>query len=106
MPDSWPGNAARGLVVVAVEAVALTLTAYAGLVAFVMVPPGMGGGSEGSPGRAILGIGALVISIVLPTAGFLCAALFWQSKIWLYRAAAAMGVMAVIWIILFAAYLC
>ncbi len=105
MTDSWSGTAVRGLVVVAVEAVALALTAYAGLVAFVMVPPGMGGGSEDSLGRAMLGICALAASVVLPTAGFLSAALLWRSKIWLYRAAAAVGVMAAIWVVLFAAYL-
>lgn len=103
MTDTRLGTASRGVIVVVVEVVALTLTAYAGFVAFVAVPPGMGGGSQDSSGLAMLGMLALVASVVLPSTGFLCAAYFWRERVWVYRAAGAMGAMTMIWVLLFAA---
>ena len=96
-------DARRGATVVVVEVIALALTAYAGFVAFVLVPPGMGGGSQDSTALAVSGVVALVLSIVLPAAGFLCGAFFWRDRVWLYRAAGACGVMTVVWMLLLAA---
>ena len=93
-------DAGRGLTVVVVEAIALAVTAYAGFVAFVSIPPGIGGGSEGSTGRAAVGVVALVCSVLLPSAGFLCGAVFWRDKVWLYRGIGACGAMAVVWMLL------
>ncbi len=95
-------EARQGATVVVVEVIALAITAYAGFVAFVLVPPGMGGGSQDSTSRAVAGVLALVCSVVLPSAGFLCGAFFWRDRIWLYRAAGACGVMVVVWLLLLA----
>ena len=96
-------DARRGATVVVVEMIALAFTAYAGFAAFVLVPPGIGGGSQDSTGLAVTGVVALVLSILLPSAGFLCGAFFWQDKVWVYRAAGACGVMAVVWMLLLVA---
>lgn len=104
MNDTSVGTVSRAAVVAVVEVIAVALAAYAGFVAFVFLPPGLGGGSQGSAGRSLLGIVALLFSIVLPTTGFLCAAWFWRQSVWLYRAAGAAGVMVVIWVLLFAVF--
>ncbi len=93
-------EARRATTVVVVEVIALAITAYAGFVAFVLVSPGIGGGSQDSAGLAAAGVVALACSIVLPSAGFLCGAFFWHDRVWLYRAAGACGVMAVVWLLL------
>jgi hypothetical protein len=98
----WSG-ARRGTTVVVIELIALAITAYAGFAAFVLLPPGMGGGSQDATGLAIAGVVALVCSIVLPSAGFLCGAFFWHDRLWLYRAAGACGVMVVVWLFLLVA---
>jgi hypothetical protein len=98
----WSDAGQRATVVV-IEVIALAFTAYVGFVAFVLVPPGMGGGSQDSTGLAVAGVVALVLSIVLPSAGFLCGAFFWRDRAWLYRAAGACGVMTVVWMLLLVA---
>jgi hypothetical protein len=93
----------RWAMVVVGEIVALVVAVYAGFVAIVLLPPGMGGGSEDSTGLAIAGVVALVASVLLPSSGFLCGAYLWRRTIWLSRAAGACGVMVVIWLLLLVA---
>lgn len=101
MSDTRLGNAIRGMVVVVVELIALAVAAYAGFVAFVVLPPGIAGGSTGSASRFAQGVVALAVSVVTPAAGLLCGAYFWRERVWLYRAAGAIGVMVVVWFLLF-----
>lgn len=97
---SW-ADARRVVIVAVVEIVALVTTAYVGFVAFLLLPPGVGGASRDSTIAAALAVIALGSSVVLPSAGFLCAAFFWRDRVWLYRAAGACGVMGVFWLLLF-----
>ncbi len=94
-------NGARVAVVVIVEFIALVIAAYACFVAFILLPPGVGGGSQDSPTLAAEGIGALLVSIVMPATGLVIASFLWHSRVWLLRSAVTIGAMVVLWSIFF-----
>ncbi len=96
-PSSWRwGNAGRLLLVALVEVLALAIAAYAAVTAFIYLPTSSRSEVSNRPGLAYV---ALPLSIVLPASGFVFGAFLCESKGWLYRAAAASGLMAILWVI-------
>lgn len=96
MRDSQVAHRHRVSAVV-VEVVALIASAYFAFVAFIFLPPGVGGGSPYWSGQAAIGYAALAGSILGPGAGFLYAASLSGNKAWIYRAIGPISPMIVLW---------
>lgn len=90
--------------VAVVEAVGLIASVYLLFVAFIFLPPGVGGGSPYWSNQAAIGYLAFIASILSPSAGFLYAASIWRNRQWLYRAIGPILLMIILWTTYFIAF--